>query len=543
VASHSSKNARRLGIGVATTAVALAGLIGSAGAAAAGSPATAGSAAARPVQRLALTALAFSAKSVNATAGNATVTLTWTVTDSRTTARRISGELSLAAPGKVAGSYLTERITVPFALHGPAHAGGTARRSKYAYTFTVPQYAQASSVRWEVISLTVQDNKGDKLGLPAAKLTRFKATLSAQEVAVTSGPSFDTFRLYNDVRPYVYSGAKSSGEQVYNLCVYPSPAGFTNGTLQLSGPAGQSFSSQFSYNQVAPECMNPWTRAVGQQYIVPVRFPAGLTAGTWTVSRLQLKDTAGNVTTASELGAPVTVTGNQVLSANDFTASPNPANDWAQAVTVTVSMMVSGVHDGVSAIYLDFAGDTPGNPGNCGAAGEPTSAGPGQESVQFQMTYLTTSCQLVGVAILDGAGDLALYGSEYGAPDAGLTVTQTPDTTPPTATSASISLGTGNVGYWLTIGVTTQVAPVTGVAVRFYNADGVLQTAADTNGGVSQQPPIGAGTVSFPFDTSALPSGTYTMGFTLFDAANLASSYGPGGSDPVPGGSLTVTVP
>ncbi len=542
MAPHSSKYALRLGIGVATMAVAVSGLIGSAGPAAAGS-AAAGTIAARPVQRLALTALAFSAKSVNARAGNATVTLTWTITDSRTTARRISGELSLAAPGKAAGSYLTERITVPFALHGQARAGGTARRSRYAYTFTVPRYARASSVSWQVISLTVQDNKGDKLALSAARLTRFKATLSAREIAVTAGPSFDTFRLYDYVRPYAYSGAKSSGEQVYNLCVYPSPAGFTGGTLQLSGPAGQNFSSQFSYNQVAPECMNPSTQAVGQQYIVPVKFPAGLAPGTWTVSRLQLMDTAGNVTTASDLGTPVTVTGNQVLSANDFTATPNPANDWAQAVTVTVSMMVSGVHDGVSAIYLDFAGDTPGNPGSCGAAGEPVSTGPGQESVQFQMTYLTKSCQLAGVAILDGAGDLALYGSEYGAPDPGLTVTQTPDTTPPTATAASISPGTGNVSYWLTIGVTTQVAPVGSADVRIYNSGGVL--VSDSSGGVGQaQPPqIGATTVSVPVDTSGLPAGTYTIGFTLFDAANLASSYGPGGSNPVPGGPLTVTVP
>ena len=480
---------------------------------------------------------------MNATAGNATVGLTWTVTDSGAGVSRITGALILAAPSKASGSYLTERITVPFALHGSAHAGGTARRSRYAYTFSVPRYARASLVSWEVISLTARDNKGDKLTLTAAQLARFNAALAAQEVAVTAGPTFDTFGLYDYVRPYAYSGSHSSGSQVYNMCVYPSEAGFTAGTLRLSGPAGQSFTSQFSYNPAAPECMNPSTRVQGQQYIVHVKFPVGLAPGIWTASGLQLTDTAGNVTTASNLGAPITVTGNQVLTASDFAATPNPANDWAQAISVAVSMKVAGPKGGVSTISLDFAGDSPGNPGNCRAGSTPATTGPGQESVQFQMTYLTKSCQLTGVAILDAAGDLALYGSEYGAPDPGLTVRQTPDTTPPTATAASLSPGGINVSYWLTIGVTTQVAPVASADVRIYNSGGVLQ--AESSGGVSQQypPQTGATTVSYPVDTTSLSPGTYTIGFTLFDAASLASSYGPGGSSPMPGGPLTFTVP
>jgi hypothetical protein len=522
-------------------AAALSGLIGSA------DPATAtASRAATPVQRLAVTALAFSAKSVNATAGNATVRLSWTITDSRAGVNRITGGLTLAAPGKIAGSYLTERITVPFALHGKARVGGTARRSSYANTFSVPRYARASQVSWEVISLTAQDNKGDKLTLGTPRLAHFRATLGAREIAVTTGPTFDTFGLYDPVRPYAYSGSHGSGFQVYNMCIYPSQAGFTAGTLRLSGPAGHSFTSQFSYNQVAPECMNPSTRVQGQQYIVQVKFPVGLTPGIWTVSALQLMDTAGNVTTASNLGAPVTVTADQVLTASDFIATPNPANDWAQAATVTVSINVSGVTAGVSTIYLDFAGNYPGDvQGSCRDYSGPASTGPGQESVQFQMTTLTKSCQVTGIAIVDGAGDLALYGSEYGAPDPGLTVSQTPDTTPPTATSASLSPGGINVSYWLAIGVTTQVAPVAGLDLRIYNADGVLQTSASTSGGVAQQQPpqTGATTVNYPVDTTSLPPGTYTVAFTLFDAANQASSYGEGGSNPMPGGPLTFTVP
>jgi hypothetical protein len=366
--------------------------------------------------------------------------------------------------------------------------------------------------------------------------------MTSEELVDTAPPTSESLEL-ETLRPFVYSGTHTAGSQTYSVCVFTPAGWFVRGSLELSGPDSKSFSAQFSYSPVAPNCTDPYTNAEGQYYVIPVKFPAGLAAGTWTVSRLELMDSAGNVSTAVNLGAPVTVTGNQVLTASKFTASPNPANDWAAGnAQITVSMNVTGAADGVAAIYLDFAGEPSGQQLNCQASPgplTPASTGPDKESVQFAMASLTRSCQVDGIAIMDGAGHLALYGSMYGAPNPDLTVSQVPDKTAPVATSVSISPGTQAGLDLMTIGVKTQVAPVVDVAMRIYNSDSVLQTAADSNGGVDQQ----GGSVTFFFGTTGLSPGTYTVGFTISDSGGLSTSYGPGGTKPMPGGTLRFTVP
>jgi hypothetical protein len=54
------------------------------------------------------------------------------------------------------------------------------------------------------------------------------------------------------------------------------------------------------------------------------------------------------------------------------------------------------------------------------------------------MFSIANSCSVAGIAVLDGAGDLSVYGAEYGLPDLGINLTRVPDTTPPVATGAQV---------------------------------------------------------------------------------------------------------
>lgn len=512
----------------------------------AGVTATTAAAAAGPAHHLAVTALEFSPRRVTATQlGGSGSTVIWTVTDTRRSASNVYGQLTIGAPGATAGTYNSEVLDASFSLRGSSQADhkGNARKVTFTYSFQVPQFDKVAHPAWRVLSLTVRDNKGDKLVLSARQLRSFRANSMTSTNNVDTGPpTIESFELASTLRPFVYSGSHGSGSQSYSVCVFTWPAWLDQGTLWLSGPDSQRFSTSFSYSSQAPACSDPYTNAQGQEYVIPVKFPAGLAPGTWTASKLQLMDSAGNVSTiTSNLGAPVTVTGNQVLTADGFTATPNPANDWSGNATVTVSMNVAGASGGVSAVYLDFAGEQPGQQVTCVSSPGPLTPAPigsNEETVQFSMAYLTTSCQLDGIAIQDGDGHLALYGSEYGAPAPGLTVTQVPDTTPPVATSAGLSASAGQ--YTLTLGVSAPVAPVNDVDVDVYNSQGQIQGSAGVNGGV---PPTTDGTVSISGSTSSLAAGTYSVGFTIDDAGGLSSTYGPGASTMPGGQALTFTVP
>ena len=63
----------------------------------------------------------------------------------------------------------------------------------------------------------------------------------------------------------------------------------------------------------------------------------------------------------------------------------------------------------------------------------------GTYSVPVSMFSVASSCTVAGIAVLDSAGNLAVYGTEYGEPDLGIKLARVPDTTPPAATSASVS--------------------------------------------------------------------------------------------------------
>jgi hypothetical protein len=232
------------------------------------------------------------------------------------------------------------------------------------------------------------------------------------------------------------------------------------------------------------------------------------------------------------------VTANSVVSAGSFAATPDPVDNWTQNKTVQISMTVSGAKEDVAAIYVDFSVVSP-----CTQPTTTPTTGPaGTVSVLVNMLQIANSCQVTGVTVVDGAGDVALYGSQYGAPDPGLMLTRVPDTTPPVATGASLSQTTlpessSSTFDGMTVDVNDAVVPVDEISVSIFNAAGDIVGGGD--GGVSSTL---SGPVIASFSVPPRPAGVYTVAFMLTDAGGLVSSYGYPNTPPVPGGPLQFTV-
>jgi hypothetical protein len=200
-----------------------------------------------------------------------------------------------------------------------------------------------------------------------------------------------------------------------------------------------------------------------------------------------------------------------------------------------VSFTVSGAVDGVTAAHLD-AGN------NCVQSGPATVAG---DVVSVPMTVFvgTRSCAVTGIAVLDGAGDLALYGSEYGAPSPDVTITQVPDT-PPVIAAASLSPSSvpeSTSAQTVTLTVTTGdiLAPVSDIIASLYDSSG--NQVADGLTFLEGYLDSGA-TSSLSFTVPAnLAPGVYTVGMRVIDANGLSTSYSPSGQA-IPGGPVQLTV-
>jgi hypothetical protein len=272
-----------------------------------------------------------------------------------------------------------------------------------------------------------------------------------------------------------------------------------------------------------------------------VKLPAGTAAGTWTVSKLELWDNAGKHATYKNLNVlPVLVTSNAVVQAGGFAANPAQVNNWTQTATAQISMNVTGAKGGVSTIYVDFTAGSP-----CLAQSATPALNPdGTYSVPLSMFSIASSCTVAGIAVLDGAGDVSVYGTEYGEPDLGIQLTRVPDTTPPVATSAflsptSIPTNPNSTGFIdLTVNVADAIAPVTEVGATIFNSSGTI-----VGGGFGGVSATLTGPVVFSVPTPVgMPPGTYTVAFQLTDAGGLTSSYGYPNTPPVPGGQLVFTV-
>lgn len=501
--------------------------------------------------RLSLTQLSFAQATVDASGGGAVVALNWTLKDSNAQATSVSGDLKIRLAGQERGTYVGQTYDVPFGLPGYSPGvttSGTAQDSSYSYSFAVPQYANASTAQWVVARVTARDDQGETLDLSGSTLNRFSGVLTATEIVDSTPPTYDSLAfplVSGPSRPYVYGGGATAGSSSYSLNGDDAQSGFWKGRLTLLGPGGDTLSATFRYAFSPSDQVGYCGSAVAFDDTsaacqVAVTVPAGTPAGTWAVSKLILWDNAGNRAVYRNLNAlPVTVTADSVVRASGFTATPNPVNNWTQTQIVQISMTVSGAVGGVSTIYVDFTAGSP-----CyQRSTTPTVNADGTVSVPAAMFSFASSCTVAGIAVLDGAGDLAVYGTEYGAPDPGITLTRLPDTSPPAATSASLSpvsltASSDSQFVGLTVDVSCAIAPVTEISETIFDSSGNI--AGGGFGGVSA-------TLTGPVETSVpipagLPPGTYTVAFQLTDEGGLMSSYGYPNSPPVPGGPLQFTV-
>jgi hypothetical protein len=501
--------------------------------------------------KLAYASIRFAQGHVDASGGPVADTLSWRLTDSSPKAGFVAGEIDIRLAGSTPGTYIGRTYQVQYdisgAIDGSVTATGTPQDSSYTYAFPVPQYANMKQSEWVVTKATALDDQGDTLSLSGAALSAFPATVKAKDLVDATPPTYDTLTLQpsnEGSHPYVYDNGVD-GSMGYSLTVQDPQSGFWKGAIRLTGPGGQTLGGTFAFTSSQNEGESCGYSSGGDDFLTPcgiaVTIPAGTTPGTWVVSTLTLVNNAGASQAFRNLNTdPIVVTSDTGLTASGFTASPNPVNDWVSGISrVQVSMSVAGAQQGVSAIYVDHSADP------CEQFSTTPAVNPdGTLSVPVNVFQGAPKCQVDGIAIVDGAGNVAVYGSEYNAPDPGLTITRVPDTTAPTATSASLtpasvaSSDTFSTPFTLTLQIVAPVAPVNQMSIAVYDSSG--SQVAGQFGGVND---TFTGQLQEFFNLfEFLSPGTYTVGFTLTDEGGLSTSYGTPGGQPVPGGPLQFTV-
>jgi hypothetical protein len=279
--------------------------------------------------------------------------------------------------------------------------------------------------------------------------------------------------------------------------------------------------------------------------LVTVTLPEYATAGSWRIAAINLFDNAGAQSTAKNPQSPaVTVTSDATLLASGISISPNQVDNWRDDATTQLTMAVSGIRKGITSMTVDF--DT----SLCVQRGNVPTANPdGTISLPIEVYQPAPSCTVVGIAIVDGAADVALYGSEYGAPDPQLTVQRIRDTTPPVVTSVTLSPSTitqsqVSDGIAVTVHAAVQTSPLDIISLYLYDSDGNELTSSVGGTGQTSDGTINE-YLSLPWWNGTIAPGTYTLGLALTDSGRLTTSYGipnDPSSLPMPGGPVTLTI-
>lgn len=502
---------------------------------------------------LAVEALAVTPTTVDATVP-AAVTVAWTIRNSNAAAQTVSGTVSIRMRGATPGSYVGVSYDVPYSyrnkgLGGADYVSGTPQLSSYTYAFAVPRYAGTTTAKWAVTQVTAVDGQGGTLVAGDRELGRFHPVVTATEMVDSAAPIAGSLRFDSDYtvarRPYVYDDGTTS-RVGYDLDVQDLQSGFWKASLVVAGPGGARLTADVAVTGLPtePHC---GTHAGGDPihdticgFVLDV--PPGSPVGTYTVSAVRLTDNAGNTVTDHPAGPSFVLTRNGTVSASGFTVTPNPVNNWAQNAPVQLTLAVAGAQQGVSAVYadagvLDVSGHCP------QVSTTPTANPDGTLSVSLLVYQGSQRCGIDGVAVVDGAGNVALYGAEYDAPDPGVAITRVPDVAP-TVDSAALSVTSVPASQVTTavvevrLDVVAPVAPVVSYDLFVYDAAGAMVTS--DFGGVD---PVSGGPLSLRVWLPAgMAPGTYTIAFVLHDAGRLSTSYGGPGGPPVPGGPLLLTV-
>ena len=502
-----------------------------------------------------LASLSFEKSRVDARAG-VVDTLTWTVTNSDPTAAGIVGDLTIRTRGPQ-GTFIGMPIDIPFSFGDSGFSwegsfvSGTPQRSTYTFDFPVPQYAFASSATWAVTDISLRWDTHTFSG-PVSSLGDFKNEVTAKELVDTTPPVYSglnfAFNLTFLRHPYGFVGPGGGADIMYDIDLQDWGAGVWKGDLLFTGPTGQTVDAPFEV--IGPNAFTSGYSCDGGgsgdgneiSCDVNTHFPAGSAPGVWRVTRVTVVDNAGvtAVDNAPQTDS-VTLTTDSPLSATGFTLTPNPFNNWASDVNAQVTMTVTGAVGGVSAIYLEDNGQT-----SCTQLDPtPIANADGTYSASIDVSERQPRCTIGGIAVVDGAGNVAVYGTEYNLPALGLTATQVPDLGP-IATGASLSPSTiaaadiFGTPIELTVDVQADTAPVTTLEGVLFDSNG---NALNSFTGGSTVVGSGPMTVDLFLPNNSAPGTTYTVGFMIGDAGQKTRFYGfPTHGDPVPGGPLVVTV-
>ncbi|GAB7048999.1 hypothetical protein [Catenuloplanes indicus] len=473
---------------------------------------------------LSLTSISFGSTQVDASNGDVTP-LTWTVTDSNTDSYGPSGTVTLRQRGDGPGEFvgLSHRITFQFGDQGhyavARHVSGPATASTYVYDFAPPRHSATGTAEWVVTSvevttigatLTVTD------GLPSLTATTLVDDVAPtlQHISLTGIP--------DGREPYVFAG---TGALRVSLSPVDYPSGISHAVVTFTGPGGQTINGEARVETIPGSgtwCGETSTSGLFQPHCTAlVHVPAGAPSGVWHLTSVALTDNSGNTGVITDgLDVPsVTVTSNESLSVRAFTATPNPVNNWHGDTWTTLTLAVDGAQGGVSLVQSDF------QVGSCqDVSATPTVNSDDTVSVPVRMRQGAEECIFVSLAVVDGAGNVALYGPGYQAPAIGLTIERLPNTTPPVASDLSwerqtFAASETGASLVLTMAITAPVAPVNTSGLYL-----VLPNGHELPLNGSHEPGDGTLTIRAGLPSGLAP-GTYPVRLYIQDAGWLRSDY------------------
>ncbi|WFE26331.1 hypothetical protein O7623_23785 [Solwaraspora sp. WMMD791] len=485
--------------------------------------------------------IAFDHPQVDVTQDYAAVNLRWTISNRSAKAQWVNGAVELR---QFAGSeQVGQPHTVSYHLHwGQAQVGGsgTAQESTYVYEFLVPRYASAAETVWRVTKVTIADD------VAHARTVRDPgpAALAVTQLVDAEGPVADHFYFDFGQPPAFYDDG--SGVTLRYRVQIVDDSAFKKGKLVLAGPAGVRLTATFQLARSGSGWSCNGEATYDPTWLscpISIVVPAGTPSGTWRVARLDLTDIWGNTRTdtAPQGAAPVLVSRNDVVAASGFALTETQVNNWRQPASTALTFTPHGAVGGLASVEVDVSW--------CSQPSRtPTAGDDGSFSVEIVVhSSWIDSCRIEGVKLTDGAGNVALYGTTYGAPDLGLTVTRVPDQQAPVVLSATLPKATWTqqevddawgIGFDVTIEV-DEFAPISNYSATIYDSTGVSR--GGMYGGENDD---GTGVFGLAVSTGGLEPGQYTIGFSLTDGAGNTSLWGypNNAGNPIPDGPLVVTV-
>ncbi len=502
-----------------------------------------------------VSALSFSAQSVDATSGSTTIALTWTMNSSNPDAGGFGGNIHLRRMDPETGAYIGTELAAGFDSQGSlsgditVEPGATEASATYTWTLAVPQYGAAAQTTWSVSEIQVGDGTGDMIDWTAPELSAFPRTFTAQTTVDQGYPSLDQIALAQGTQATVYEAPGKGAVLRYQLDSQEYASGVYGATVTATGPGGRTVQGSFAIDWDESEgyqgCGNiGWIQRQVLDCAVSVSLPADLPEGDWKVTEVDLTSNAGVTHAYTGLSeAAVHVTSDSVLSASDFAFTPSQVDSWHRPTpTAQLSLRPSGAVDGVSSVQLTNWGN---NANQCfQLSTTPTVQADGTVTVPVRALSGGFSCQLTGVIITDGHGDQAVYGSSLGGPSIDATLTNTPDTVLPTVDTVTLTPDTvaaddTQTQIKLTIDISASTAGVDGIDLYLVNDSGQVNSILSGGEPTTFSGPLNE-YFTLPQDTAP---GTYTIGFTLQDQDYKTVSYGlAGSSKPMPGGPVTLTV-